>query len=361
MQLPRRQSGGRRAGAALAAAVLAALTLAACGSDNSSAETNADPADAGDTGDTADAFPVSLENTFGTTEIESPPEAVATVNWGNHDVPIALGIAPVGMQEATYGDDDGDGVLPWTHEALEELDATGDSLPALFDETDSLDFEGIANTAPDVILAAYSGLTKKDYTTLTEIAPTVSYPEIAWGTGWRDMATVNGEALGLKQEAEQKVAEVDQQIDDALAERPGVEGKTVAYTWIDPADTSSIWVYAPVDARVQLVGDLGMESSQGVVDLAGDGKEFGIQLTAENVDKIADADILVTYGDGSTLDKLRGDPLIGKLPAVERGSVVILSDNTPLAAATSGPTVLSIPWALEDYLDLFAEAAAKVE
>jgi iron complex transport system substrate-binding protein len=41
--------------------------------------------------------------------------------------------------------------------------------------------------------------------------------------------------------------------------------------------------------------------------------------------------------------------------------VVILSDNTPLAAATSGPTVLSIPWALEDYLDLSAEAAAKVE
>jgi iron complex transport system substrate-binding protein len=352
--------GRRRAATVIVSAVLAVLAvlattgLAACGTDDSNADTEED----GPAGDRT--FRVSLDNTFGSTEIEGRPEVVATVNWGNHDVPIALGVVPAGMPEATFGDDDGDGVLPWTHDALEGLDATGEALPALFDETDSIDFEGVADTEPDVILAAYSGLTTKDYTTLTEIAPTVSYPEVAWGTGWRDMATINGEALGMKEEAEAKVAEVDRRIDAAVADRPEVEGKTVAYTWIDPADTSSIWVYTPVDARVQLVGDLGMENAQGVVDLAGDGEEFGIQLTAENVDRIADADILVTYGDDSTLATLRKEPLIGKLPAVQRGSVVVLRDNTPLAAATSGPTVLSIPWALEDYLDLFQQAAAKV-
>ena len=49
---------------------------------------------------------------------------IATVAWANHEVPLALGVVPVGMSEATWGDDDGDGVLPWVEEKLEELGRT---------------------------------------------------------------------------------------------------------------------------------------------------------------------------------------------------------------------------------------------
>src|SRR3712207_8900168 len=54
--------------------------------------------------------------------------------------------------------------------------------PVLFDETDGLDFEAVADTDPDVILAGYSGLTQEDYDTLSDIAPVVAYPEAAWAT-----------------------------------------------------------------------------------------------------------------------------------------------------------------------------------
>lgn len=337
------------------AAVAVGLTLTAC------ATTSGTTTDATETAASASGtFPVTITNTFGETTVEAQPERVATVNWGNHDVPIALGVAPVGIQLTTYGDDDGDGVLPWTFAGLEALDATGDALPVLFDETDGIPFEQVANTEPDVVLAAYSGLTEEDWTTLSEIAPTVSYPEFAWGTSWKDMALIDGEALGLKAEAQALVDDVEAQIDEALAERPDVEGKTVAYTWIDPADPSTIGVYTPLDARVQLLSDLGLVDAPSVVELAGDTDQFYVNLSAEEADTLADVDVLVTYGDGTTLETLQADPLIGKIPAVERGSVVVVPNAEPISAATSGPTVLSIPWVLEDYLDLFQAAAEQV-
>lgn len=340
---------------AVAAVAAVGLTLTAC------ATTSGTTTDATETAASASGtFPVTLTNTFGETTVEAQPERVATVNWGNHDVPIALGVAPVGIQLTTYGDDDGDGVLPWTFAGLEALDATGDALPELFDETDGIPFEQVANTEPDVVLAAYSGLTEEDWTTLSEIAPTVSYPEFAWGTSWKDMALIDGEALGLKAEAQALVDDVLAQIDEALAERPDVEGKTVAYTWIDPADPSTIGVYTPLDARVQLLSDLGLVDAPSVVELAGDTDQFYVNLSAEEADTLADVDVLVTYGDDTTLDTLQADPLIGKIPAVERGSVVVVPNAEPISAATSGPTVLSIPWVLEDYLDLFQAAAEQV-
>ena len=58
-------------------------------------------------------YPISIKHAFGTTVIEKKPERVATVAWANHEVPLALGIVPVGMARANFGDDDGDGVLPW--------------------------------------------------------------------------------------------------------------------------------------------------------------------------------------------------------------------------------------------------------
>ena len=101
------------------------------------------------------------------------------------------------MSRAAWGDDDGDGVLPWVEEQLEEL---GAETPALFDETDGIAFEAVAATQPDLILASYSGLTEKEYETLSKIAPVVAYPDIAWATSVQDMITMSSEAMGLAEE-----------------------------------------------------------------------------------------------------------------------------------------------------------------
>lgn len=138
-----------------------------------------------------------MEHVYGETTIEKKPERVATIAWANHEVPLALGIVPVGMAAATWGDDDDNGVLPWVEEKLEELDA---ETPVLFNNDDGLDYEAIADTRPDVILAAYSGLTEEEYDQLSKIAPVVAYPEVAWGTSVEDMITLDATALGLADE-----------------------------------------------------------------------------------------------------------------------------------------------------------------
>ncbi|ROS31442.1 iron-siderophore ABC transporter substrate-binding protein [Cellulomonas sp. PhB150] len=352
------RSALQRPGRLAALAAVAALALTAC----SSGDDDATPAatTSGSSSAAAQAFPITLTNTFGDTTIEKQPERIASIAWGNQDVPIALGVVPVGFAKANYGDDDGDGVLPWAFDALKALGATGDKLPKLFDETDGVDFEGVNDTTPDVVLAAQSGLTKEDWTTLSQIAPTVSFPKVAWGTNWRDMALVDGEAIGKKAEAQAKIDEIEKQITAAVATRPDIAGKTFVYTAADPADKSKLWIYTGVDARVQYVEDLGLTVAPSVAsftELSG----FGGTISSENADKLSDADILVTYGDDTTLAWLQKDPLLGKIPAVKNGAVVVVPDATPFAASTSGPTILSIPWGLDKYLDLFEAAAKKVK
>ena len=137
----------RRIGVAVA--VTASAGLAACGGDDGG------EAVAGDA-----VFPVTVQHVYGSTTIAERPVRVATVAWANHEVPLALGVIPVGMSKATWGDDDGDGVLPWVEAELERL---GAETPVLFDETDGIDFEAVADIDPDVILAAYSGITQEEY------------------------------------------------------------------------------------------------------------------------------------------------------------------------------------------------------
>jgi len=334
---------------AVASLGLTALLLTACsgGADAGSDDSASSGASAG--------FPVTVEHAFGETTVESADRVVAT-SWTNQDVALALGVTPVGFARASYGDEDGDGLLAWTKEAL---DASGAETPELFDETDGVPFEAIADLAPDVILSAYSGLSQEDYDTMSQIAPTVAYPGLPWGTTWQDSAKLDGAALGLADEAEAEVAEVEDDIASTVAEHPSLEGTTFTYGWYDPTDASSFTYYTPNDARVKYVEDLGLEVAPSVVELSGDSEAFSGTLSSENADQL-DADVLIVYGDETTLAALQADPLLSKIPAVARGSVYVLTDGSSLAMATSSPNLLSIPWGLDEYTAGIAAAADKV-
>ena len=128
---------------AIGAAAALAIGLSACASSAPESTSTAGGNPASD-----DAFPVTVEHVYGETTITEKPERVATVAWANHEVPLALGIVPVGMSKAAWGDDDDNGVLPWVEEKLDEL---GAETPVLFDETDGIDYEAVADTEPDVI------------------------------------------------------------------------------------------------------------------------------------------------------------------------------------------------------------------
>lgn len=331
---------------AVAATVSAALVLTACSSNDSSAE-----AEGGDDSWT----PVTIEHALGTTKIDEKPERVATVNWANHEVPLALGVVPVGMASADFGDDDDNGVLPWVEDKLEEL---GAETPTLFDETDGIDFEAVADTQPDVILAGYSGLSQEDYDTLSEIAPVVAYPETAWGTPWREMIEINSEAIGMKEEGEELVDDLDSEIDAAVAKHPAIKGKSTMFlTHVDPSDLSEVNFYTTHDTRAMFFEDLGMKAPASIQKASDETDQFSSTISAEQADVFDDVDIIVTYGDDKLVKTLKDDELLSQMPAVENDAIVNLPADAPLGTAAN-PTPLSISFILDDYLDELDKAAS---
>ena len=300
------------------------------------------------------AYPVTIKHAFGTTIIPQKPVRVATVAWANHEVPLALGVVPVGFARANFGDDDGDGVLPWVAERLAALHATK---PVLFDEGDGIDFEAVAATRPDVILASYSGLSQSDYDTLSQIAPVVAYPEAPWSTDWRDMIRLNSAGMGMAPQGDALIARIEADIAKLVGGHPELRGKSAMFiTHLDATDLSTVNFYTANDTRVRFFEDLGLKSPRSVVEASKSGK-FAGSVSAERIDVFDDVDIVVTYGTQKLLDALAANPLMSRMPAVDKGALVMLGRN-PIGTAAN-PTPLSISWVLKDYVDRLAEAARK--
>ncbi|EAQ04349.1 ABC Fe+3-siderophore transporter, periplasmic binding protein [Pseudooceanicola batsensis HTCC2597] len=301
-------------------------------------------------------FPVTVTHAFGETTVPDRPERVATVAWANHEVPLALGIVPVGFARANFGDDDGDGLLPWVAERLDQL---GADVPPLFDEGDGIDFEAVAATQPDIILAAYSGLSQSDYDTLSKIAPVIPYRDGPWSTGWREMIRLNAAGLGMGEEGEALIHRTEDRIDSAVADHPAIAGKSAMFvTHLDIRDLSVIRFYSANDPRVRFLEDLGLRSPQAVTEATAPGRYSG-EMSAERIDAFADVDILVSYGGRALFDRVRRNRLTSRMETVENGAIVLLG-NDPVGTAAN-PTPLSIPWVLEDYVSRLADAARKAE
>lgn len=309
------------------------------------------------TGFAQQEYPITIEHAFGETIIEEKPERVVTIAWANQDTPLALGVVPVGFSMANFGPVDEYGMHAWTAASVEALGVTE---PNVFQDTDGIDYEAISDAQPDVILAAYSGLTQEEYDLLSQIAPVVAYPRLPWQTYWREQVILNATGMGMQAEGEQYVADTDALIDETVAKYPQLEGKNGAFLWITPTDLSTFYLYFTIDTRASYLTDLGIAFPESLNALKTDDTSFAATVSAENVDILNDLDIIVAYGDNNLLEALQADPLFGTVPAIARGSVVLIDSNTDLAGAAT-PSALSIPAIIDEYVALLAEAADKVQ
>ena len=310
----------------------------------------------GDTAqNTSGAYPITIKHAYGETVIESEPKNVATISWGNHDVPLALGTVPVGVSKANYGKSDENGLLPWTAEKYKEL---GVEKPVVYDDIDGLDFEAISDSNPDVILAAYSGITQEEYDLLSQIAPVVAYPKNAWQTLWREQITMDATAMGKQAEGEKLVEELDALIKEKTANYTDLKGKTAVFCYFNPADLGKFYIYLPTDPRAAYLTDLGLSFPESISKLGAD--SFSIEISAENIDVLKDADILVAYGNDDLLKALQSDALLGTVPAVKNGAVALIEDGSVLSASCT-PSALSIPATIDEYLEILGNAASKVK
>jgi len=294
-------------------------------------------------------FPVTIPHAFGETTIEAEPTRVATVSAANQDVAIALGVVPVVMPFFDYGGD-AEGVLPWVREAL-----AGKEMPRIVGRSlEPIAFEEIAAAAPDLILATYSGLTQEQYATLSRIAPVVAYPETAYATSWQDQTRIAGRALGRSNRAEELVVSTQARLAAAVREYPQLNGATFVYT--GGMDSGQLGIFRPTDVRVRLLEDMGLTSAPFVEQNAPAGDAVYYTISAELVPRVQ-SDLLVGFFGTEDLDAaFRAETAVQQMPAVKAGGYapIVGADRV---AASSSPSVLSIPWVLDDYLPVLAQAA----
>ncbi|MFD6896098.1 iron-siderophore ABC transporter substrate-binding protein [Rhodococcus sp. NPDC060086] len=315
----------------------AALVVAGCGS--SSDEPSGDTGAAGD-----GAFPATVETMFGEVTVESAPERVAALGWGDAETALALGVQPVAASDwLAFG---GDGVGPWAEGMYTESpEIIGTMEPS---------FEQIATLAPDLILDTASSGEQARYDTLSRIAPTVGPPEgaTAYLTPRNDQITMVATALGVPEKGDELVSDIDAQFAQAAADHPEFEGKTVTVA----AYTADGWgAYVSRDARVQFMQDLGFVNNPEVEATASE--NFFIPISDENL-AMLDADLLIVMPIYVDSAEVTDNPLFQQLPAVRDGRMLLLDSGSDIANAMSVNTALSVPFALEAVLPQVSERVA---
>ncbi|MGY1838916.1 MULTISPECIES: iron-siderophore ABC transporter substrate-binding protein [unclassified Modestobacter] len=311
-----------RRAAVLVAGFTAVLGLAACG--GSDEEGTAAPA--GSAASSSGAFPVTIENKFGTTEIPAEPERVVTVGFNDEDFVLALGVTPVGVRDLL-----GDYDVPSRPWAQEQLD--GAELPTIGGT--EIDVEAVAALDPDLIVGVYSFMDQGVYDQLSGIAPTLAQTdEYADGaTPWQEQALLTGEALGRADQAQQLVDEVEAQFAEATSAHPGFAGTSIA---VDLTGVGSgHYSLGTDDLRTQFFDDLGFAVPETSTD-----------VSPERLD-LLDTDVLAVLG--YTAEDAAADPLFAGLDVVTEGRTVLLgSYDGDVAAALGFGSPLSLPYLLDE-------------
>ncbi|NLV78664.1 MAG: iron-siderophore ABC transporter substrate-binding protein [Rhodococcus sp.] len=332
--------------ALIATALAGALLLGAC-----SGSTDDDTT----TSSSGGFEPVSIEHALGTAEIAEQPERVVTLGMGSAETVIALGTVPVGIEEYPWGSDD-TGYLPWIHEALTER---GEELPPQITGGTELDVESIAALEPDVILAPWSGITKDQYDLLTNIAPTVAYPELPWTITWQQQIETIGTALGKHDEALGLIADIDRTFAESVAAHPEYAGVTFSYIYNTGPGT--LGVFLADEQRVAMVRGLGLTVDPVVYTLEETEGTDSSVIGLENAHLLADSDLVFTfYSDPENRRQIEEQPVYQQIPAVERGSLVA-PEEQPFVTGSSIINPLTVPWALERYVPLIDAAIANLD
>ncbi|VTR75320.1 iron-siderophore ABC transporter substrate-binding protein [Cellulomonas hominis] len=338
----------RRRPALAVTLVVGALALTACGGSD-------DPA-SGDASTTAsgDFEPVTIESALGEAVIEEQPERVVTLGQGSAETAIALGVVPVGIEEYPWGSDE-TGYLPWIHDAVEDL---GAELPVQFTGGEEIDVDTILELEPDVILAPWSGITQEQFDLLSDIAPTVAYPDLPWSTDWDQQIETVATALGHADEAQGLIDGIEQEWADAAAEHP--EYADLTFSFIYTTGPGTLGVFLPDEQRVAMVRGLGLQVDPVVETFEETEGTDSAVIGLENADQLKDSDLVFTfYSSPESKEEVVAQPLYQSIPAIARDSVVAPSDQ-PFVTGSSIITPLTVPWAIDEYTALIDEAVAKL-
>lgn len=299
----------------------------------------------------ANAFPVKLSHKYGETVIEKAPERIVSLGYNDQDALYALGAKPLAVRY-WFGDAP-HAIMPWA-----EATAAGAAPEVL--NMPELNLEAILKFNPDFISAQYEGLSENDYRSLSKIAPTLAQSSayIDYGTPWQVQTQRAGNALGKQKQAAALIRRVENRFSHAAKAHPEFSGKKIIVAFAK--QDGGYFVHASSDLRSRAFTELGFVIPAVVDQLAGE--SFYVTLSEERYD-LLDQDILVVLDDTGTTKEdlqasLENDEILRHLQVVQEQRVVYITGAA--ADALSWSTVLSLPYALEQFLPDLVAATTKV-
>lgn len=327
--------------AGAAALAVGLLSLGACSSSDPE-EPSGDP-----TGG-------SVETMYGTVEVPVPDDGELTVvslGWSDADVALALGVKPVAVFDWQGFGEEAKGVGPWA------TDLFGDTTPTVIPNAgQALNYEQIQGLDPDLILNVSAAADQDVYDRLSSIAPTVYAPEGTpdYATSWDVQVRSIAAAVGLSDEGEDVIADVQAQIDASADANPEFAGHTAAS---GTKFGDAYGAYTAGDGRFDILADLGFVQNPPILALPSSG--FYTAISAENISAL-DADVSIFLPIGYTLEETKSDPLLASLESVKAGRAIFIDPESELSGAWGARSVLSIPVVLETMVPDLATAVSKL-
>jgi len=281
-----------------------------------------------------DSGPIIISHKFGETVVPRDPQRVVSLGVSDQDDLLALGIIPVGILD-WFGNQPF-AVWPWAQDLL------GDAEPLVIPSVEPSP-ELIASLNPDLIVAVSSGLTKNQYDTLSQLAPTVASPAgyDDWSAPWQVRTRLIGEIFDRTDATDAMIAQVQDRFTEIRADNPEFDGATaaIAFTF-----NNQPGVYTSADVRAQIMELLGFITPPAYDELALNG--FYVSFSEERID-LLDTDVVIWLTSNATaLEAVIESPIRTRLGAVTEGREVFLSVEAGGALSFASP--LSLNFVLDE-------------
>jgi len=290
------------------------------------------------------AFPITIEHKYGTLTLDKKPLRIVSVGYSDQDDILAFDVKPLAVRD-WYGNQPY-GIWPWAQPKL------GESKPVVLDPR-ILNYETIASLKPDLIIGVSSAMSKKEFTKLNAIAPTLAQPKAYadYTIPWNVRHLIIGKALGFESQAKQHITQLQQKIAQIKQTHPAFKNKTAAVAFYYNKQPGA---YASKDLRSQFLIDLGFTIPQQIDDLAGNA--FYASFSEERLD-ILNVDVLVWIDDQATIESASND-MFRKRMAFYKNKREYFTGKL-MAGAFSYFNYLSISYLLDEMIPGIANIAER--
>lgn len=260
-------------------------------------------------------FPRTIRHAMGETTLEVAPQRVVTLDVGELDAVLLMGIVPVGAVEYTD--------TSWASFIAEQTQEV-----LMVGTLAEPDFEAIASLSPDVIIS--SKLRHEQiYEQLARIAPTV-FAERP-GVAFRHNFKLYAETLGREVEGAEIVARYEDRVKELNAALPAERPVTA----VVQLRTDQVRFYQRANFIGVVLADLGIPRCE--IENVDD---FAAIVSNERIGDVADAELIFVAvqgeGDNAYADEILAGALWQSLPAVADGNVVFADNSVWIAGVGYG-------------------------